>query len=643
MADVNIPDLPAASSSQSTDLFEIYDTVSGTNKKLSKSQLSTGTGNLNVIGGWDASTNTPTLVSSTGTAWNAYVVTTGGTTALDGVKSWYVGDVLWFNGENNQWERIANTNYQYPIAIAGYFDGATGAAFDTQGQSVGTLTSGVGVPWHAYGVGNPGNYSLDGATDWVIGEAALFNGITNTWFKAPFMNLNGRTGTQLTFPAVESLIMFGSSDTWVDQDASLKYEKATKTLVSGNPNNTWDATTSQNTFLNSDLINVTGTSVGTLASSSAQSTVSDSTGSTALSFTSGTISNSQYTSGISSNNVTLDSNANVTAIDCNSSNINNAGLTTAISLDGSTVSNGAGTTGLSLITAGTQLGASAIQYSLVAAGDSNVTDTAINSLIALGSNGTSDNVAASTVLPGQFNLYQNLTNCIVGGGFSNTFKNATESIDIGGAGGNSDLSLTRWHVRVGGTDVTNTKIQFTAINCDSINNQGDNCSYWGTRLITNSTSKQNAAAFGYGNPGIPFDLPYDNQAHFFFDSVVIGPYARHAGNTGLVYTSEAGSVETTDFPLSTYVTSITDNYIRFANTNAGASLTYVLPIEADLSDGHRVYCKDVTGNMGAAATAQSGTGKQINGAGTYSIHSVNGYWQFVWVASINGWDATKLV
>jgi hypothetical protein len=57
-------------------------------------------------GTWNASTNNPTLTSSVGTNNNYYVVSTAGTTTLNGISLWSVGDWAIFNGITNAWEKI---------------------------------------------------------------------------------------------------------------------------------------------------------------------------------------------------------------------------------------------------------------------------------------------------------------------------------------------------------------------------------------------------------------------------------------------------------------------------------------------------------------------------------------------------------
>ena len=61
-------------------------------------------GALNYKGTWNASTNTPALASGVGTKGDYYVVSVAGTTNLDGVDFWGVGDWAVFNGTT--WQRV---------------------------------------------------------------------------------------------------------------------------------------------------------------------------------------------------------------------------------------------------------------------------------------------------------------------------------------------------------------------------------------------------------------------------------------------------------------------------------------------------------------------------------------------------------
>lgn len=59
-------------------------------------------------GTWDANANTPTLASGTGTKGYFYVVSVSGSTNLDGVTDWVVGDWAVFNG--TAWEKADHTD-----------------------------------------------------------------------------------------------------------------------------------------------------------------------------------------------------------------------------------------------------------------------------------------------------------------------------------------------------------------------------------------------------------------------------------------------------------------------------------------------------------------------------------------------------
>jgi len=68
------------------------------------SSITNAIGALNYKGTWNASTNTPTLTSSSGTKGDYYQVSVAGSTSLDGISNWGVGDVAAFNGTT--WQRI---------------------------------------------------------------------------------------------------------------------------------------------------------------------------------------------------------------------------------------------------------------------------------------------------------------------------------------------------------------------------------------------------------------------------------------------------------------------------------------------------------------------------------------------------------
>lgn len=65
-------------------------------------------GDLNYQGTWNATTNTPTLTSSVGTKGYYYVVDVAGSTDLNGITDWKVGDWAIFNG--TVWQKVDNTD-----------------------------------------------------------------------------------------------------------------------------------------------------------------------------------------------------------------------------------------------------------------------------------------------------------------------------------------------------------------------------------------------------------------------------------------------------------------------------------------------------------------------------------------------------
>ena len=65
-------------------------------------------GSLTYQGTWDASSNSPFLQSSVGTQGFYYVVSVAGTTNLNGITNWQIGDWAVFNG--SIWEKVDNTD-----------------------------------------------------------------------------------------------------------------------------------------------------------------------------------------------------------------------------------------------------------------------------------------------------------------------------------------------------------------------------------------------------------------------------------------------------------------------------------------------------------------------------------------------------
>ena len=73
-------------------------------------------GGLSYQGTWNASTNTPTLASSTGVNGYYYIVATAGSTNLNGITDWQIGDWLLFNG--TVWQKIDQSDLVQSITSA---------------------------------------------------------------------------------------------------------------------------------------------------------------------------------------------------------------------------------------------------------------------------------------------------------------------------------------------------------------------------------------------------------------------------------------------------------------------------------------------------------------------------------------------
>jgi hypothetical protein len=85
------------------------------NSQLTTSQIpSSIASGLTYLGSWNADTNTPTLSDGSGSAGEYYKVSTAGTTEIDGISSWGVGD--WIISSDTAWDRIAQTETVSSVA-----------------------------------------------------------------------------------------------------------------------------------------------------------------------------------------------------------------------------------------------------------------------------------------------------------------------------------------------------------------------------------------------------------------------------------------------------------------------------------------------------------------------------------------------
>jgi hypothetical protein len=149
-----------------------YLTTNGTS-----TSWATITGSLSYQGTWNASTNTPTLASSTGTKNYYYVVATAGSTNLNGITDWQIGDWLLFNG--SVWQKIDTTDQVTSVAgktgavILNNVD-ISGFASITASGTTTTLTSSSAPNYVVTGSGGQ-TIQLPDATTLVNGALFSFN------------------------------------------------------------------------------------------------------------------------------------------------------------------------------------------------------------------------------------------------------------------------------------------------------------------------------------------------------------------------------------------------------------------------------------------------------------------------------------
>ena len=156
-------------------------------------------------GTWDAATNTPTLTSGTGTTGNFYIVSTSGSTDLDGVTDWVTGDWAVFieQGATDAWEKIDNSS-----VLDGTGTGQTVALWSGSGTS-NTLTD---APITVSG----NNTTFTGAG--AVIATGLFRGDTLN-NQANTHNIIYRTGTSTFIAGGDKLVVQDSGNVGIGSTA----------------------------------------------------------------------------------------------------------------------------------------------------------------------------------------------------------------------------------------------------------------------------------------------------------------------------------------------------------------------------------------------------------------------------------------
>jgi hypothetical protein len=158
-------------------------------------------GALNYKGTWNASTNSPALASGVGTKGDYYVVSTAGTTSLDGISNWGVGDWAAFNG--SVWQRVEGgadlngvnlsaTGAVVFSSLTGYLKGNGASQLTASATVPNTDVSGLGT----MSTQNANAVAITGGT--ITGVTSLYNSRGQTFASG------GSTTTMFTLPNISS-------------------------------------------------------------------------------------------------------------------------------------------------------------------------------------------------------------------------------------------------------------------------------------------------------------------------------------------------------------------------------------------------------------------------------------------------------
>jgi len=178
--------------------------------KVPASQLALS--NVVYVGTWNASTNLPLLSDGSGTQGNYYVVDTDGSTSLNGITDWKVGDWVIFNG--TAWEKVDNTDQV--SSVAGRKGAVVLALNDNTDVLVNSATDGQLLVWDNASSNWINKTFLDAGLGDVVGPSgstnnavAIFDSTTGKLIKESPFTIN----SQGDLTGVKSIKISSSSTT----------------------------------------------------------------------------------------------------------------------------------------------------------------------------------------------------------------------------------------------------------------------------------------------------------------------------------------------------------------------------------------------------------------------------------------------
>ena len=161
------------------------------------STITNALGALNYKGTWNASTNTPTLTSSVGTKGDYYVVSVAGSTTLNGISNWGIGDLATYNG--SIWQRVeggadlngVNLSVSGTTTLSG-LTASTALALDASKNVVSVTNTGTGN-------------NVLGTSPTLVGDVAISTGniVIGTSGKGIDFSATSGTGTSELFDDYE--------------------------------------------------------------------------------------------------------------------------------------------------------------------------------------------------------------------------------------------------------------------------------------------------------------------------------------------------------------------------------------------------------------------------------------------------------
>ena len=199
-------------------------------------------------GTWNAATNTPTLTSSVGTNNNYYIVSTAGTTTLNGISLWSVGDWAIYNSTTSAWEKVLGGSAESFSSLAvtsltGYMyaNGTSNVTASTTIPNAGLANSSITINGSAVSLGGSVTVTATASAALTIGtglSGTSYNGstavtIANTGVLSLSGGTTGLTPATATTGAITlaGTLVVGNGGTGVATLTGLAYGNGTSAFT----------------------------------------------------------------------------------------------------------------------------------------------------------------------------------------------------------------------------------------------------------------------------------------------------------------------------------------------------------------------------------------------------------------------------